>query len=152
MDGSQGNISHEFRCRRSKYCKHIFAPIFVRLIQSESFSAAKHVPTSGLMRSLYLKFEHVIVYIICITMSSQPICDMVSSFNSLAPERCGRSDCKTQFTSVLITSCETGLRQVPQNPIDNKSTLVQVMAWCHQAPSHYLSQCWNQIYVAIWHH
>ena len=25
---------------------------------------------------------------------------------------------------------------------DDKSTLVQVMAWCHQAPSHYLSQCW----------
>ena len=31
---------------------------------------------------------------------------------------------------------------MPQNPIDDKSTLVQVMAWCHQAPSHYLSQCW----------
>ena len=25
---------------------------------------------------------------------------------------------------------------------DGKSTLVQVMAWCHQATSHYLSQCW----------
>ena len=25
---------------------------------------------------------------------------------------------------------------------DEKSTLVQVMAWCRQAPSHYLSQCW----------
>ena len=25
---------------------------------------------------------------------------------------------------------------------DDKSTLVQVMAWCHQATSHYLSQCW----------
>ena len=25
---------------------------------------------------------------------------------------------------------------------DEKSTLVQVMAWCHQATSHYLSQCW----------
>ena len=25
---------------------------------------------------------------------------------------------------------------------DNKSTLVQVMAWCRQATSHYLSQCW----------
>ena len=25
---------------------------------------------------------------------------------------------------------------------DYKSTLVQVMAWCHQATSHYLSQCW----------
>ena len=23
-----------------------------------------------------------------------------------------------------------------------KSTLVQIMAWCHQAPSHYLNQCW----------
>ena len=25
---------------------------------------------------------------------------------------------------------------------DDKSTLVQVMAWCRQATSHYLSQCW----------
>ena len=24
----------------------------------------------------------------------------------------------------------------------DKSTLVQLMAWCHQATSHYLSQCW----------
>ena len=27
-------------------------------------------------------------------------------------------------------------------PIGDKLTLVQVMAWCHQATSHYLSQCW----------
>ena len=27
-------------------------------------------------------------------------------------------------------------------PLEN-STLVQVMAWCHQATSHYLSQCWH---------
>ena len=26
--------------------------------------------------------------------------------------------------------------------IDDKSTLVQVMAWCRQATSHYLTQCW----------
>ena len=25
---------------------------------------------------------------------------------------------------------------------DEKSTLVQVMVWCHEATSHYLSQCW----------
>ena len=25
---------------------------------------------------------------------------------------------------------------------EDKSTLLQVMAWCHQATSHYLSQCW----------
>ena len=29
-----------------------------------------------------------------------------------------------------------------KNLTDDKSTLVQVMAWCHQATSHYLSQYW----------
>ena len=28
--------------------------------------------------------------------------------------------------------------------IDDQSTLVQVMAWCRQATSHYLSQCWSR--------
>ena len=38
-----------------------------------------------------------------------------------------------------------------------KSTLVQVMVWCHQAPSHYLSKCWTRsmspygIARAQWH-
>ena len=35
-----------------------------------------------------------------------------------------------------------GLRWLLQDLTDDKSTLVQVMAWCRQAPSHYLSQCW----------
>ena len=29
-----------------------------------------------------------------------------------------------------------------QNLIDEKSTLVQVMAWCSQERNHYLSRCW----------
>ena len=29
--------------------------------------------------------------------------------------------------------------------IDDKSALIQVMAWCHQAPSHYLSPCWPSL-------
>ena len=33
----------------------------------------------------------------------------------------------------------------------NLSTLVQVMAWCHQAPSHYLNQCWLSINMDQWH-
>ena len=33
---------------------------------------------------------------------------------------------------------------MPQNTIDDKSALVQVIAWCRQAPSHYLSQCWHR--------
>ena len=39
---------------------------------------------------------------------------------------------------------------MPQNFANENSTLVQVMAWCLMAPSHYLSQCWP--YVGIWHH
>ena len=43
---------------------------------------------------------------------------------------------------ILSTFNEIGLRWMPKNPIGDKSTLVQVMAWCCQATSHYLSQCW----------
>ena len=39
-------------------------------------------------------------------------------------------------------SCGIGLRWEPQNPTDDKSTLIHVMAWCHQASSHYSKQCW----------
>ena len=31
------------------------------------------------------------------------------------------------------------------------STLVQVMAWCLTAPSHYLNQCWLNINGILWH-
>ena len=40
------------------------------------------------------------------------------------------------------TSCELALRWMSLDLTDDKSTLVQVMAWCRQATSHYLSQCW----------
>ena len=42
----------------------------------------------------------------------------------------------------MSTSCEIGLMWVPQNTLDDKSALGHVMAWCCQAPSHYLSQSW----------
>ena len=32
--------------------------------------------------------------------------------------------------------------KLPSDECHDKSTLVQVMAWCRQATSHYLSQCW----------
>ena len=31
---------------------------------------------------------------------------------------------------------------MPKDLTDDKSTLVQVMVWCHQATNHYLNQCW----------
>ena len=39
-------------------------------------------------------------------------------------------------------SCETALIWVSLDQTYDKSTLGQVMAWCRQVTSHYLSQCW----------
>ena len=47
--------------------------------------------------------------------------------------------------SGLGTWCEVYFMWMPQNLTNEKSTLVQVMAWCHQATSHYLSQCWPRV-------
>ena len=71
----------------------------------------------------------------------------LSLFNLLAP---GRPRChfKTAiFNLVLLiviftSSKDNALRWMPRDLNDDKSTLVQVMAWCRQAPSHYPSQCW----------
>ena len=50
----------------------------------------------------------------------------------------------------MSTAHEIALMCMLQKTPHDNSTLVQVMTWCHQAASHYLSLCW-QIYVAIWH-
>ena len=68
-------------------------------------------------------------------------------FNSLAP---GKFEWHfryliSQIISVIDgwgISCELAFRWMPLDLTDDKSTLVQVMAWCHQATSHYLSQWW----------
>ena len=39
-------------------------------------------------------------------------------------------------------SCKIALRWMPRVLTGDKSTLNQVMAWCRQATSHYMSQCW----------
>ena len=40
------------------------------------------------------------------------------------------------------SSNDNALRWMPQGLTDDKATLVQVISWCRQATSHYLSQCW----------
>ena len=72
---------------------------------------------------------------------------MSKFFNSLAP---GRSECDSKnviFNLVLLigifrSSHDNALWWMPQDLTDDKSTLIKVMAWCCQATSHYLSQCW----------
>ena len=49
--------------------------------------------------------------------------------------------CNFVKDNVLIW-IQISLNFVPKGGVDNKLSLVQVMAWCHQATSHYLSQCW----------
>ena len=68
-------------------------------------------------------------------------------FNSLSPERCGaKFECvilqHILRIDILSISCEITLKWIPQIFTDDKLTLIQVMAWCHQAPSHYLNQWW----------
>ena len=41
-------------------------------------------------------------------------------------------------------SSKNAFRWMSLAPTYYESTLVQVMAWCHQATSHYLSQCWHR--------
>ena len=68
-------------------------------------------------------------------------------FNSLAPGKfeCNFRDLIFQIISVIngwVISCELALRWMSLDLTDDKSTLVQVMAWCRQETIHYLSQCW----------
>ena len=46
----------------------------------------------------------------------------------------------------MSTSCGNALRLIWQKTFDDKSTLVEVMAECCQATSHYLSQC-NKLFT-----
>ena len=70
-----------------------------------------------------------------------------SKINSLAP---GKFEWKFGYlifhiisvTDIWGISCEFAFRWMSLDLTDDKSTLVQVMAWCHQATGHYLSQCW----------
>ena len=82
-------------------------------------------------------------------------CYGISTVNSLAP---GRFQLNFRLVIFKLTFVNGGwgisygiaLRWMPLDLTDDKSTLVQVMAWCRQATSHYLSQWWPQIYVAKW--
>ena len=47
--------------------------------------------------------------------------------------------------SLISNSRGIALRWMPQNPNNDRLTLVQVMAWCHQATSHYLNKCWSRL-------
>ena len=75
------------------------------------------------------------------------VLDWSDLFNSLAPGGFDHSLKLVNFKlistiNILSIFCEIAIRWMPQHLTDHESTLVQVMAWCRQATSHYLSQGW----------
>ena len=67
--------------------------------------------------------------------------------NSLAPGKFEWNFRHVIFKQISVIdgwgiSCEIALIWMSLDFTDDQSTLVQVMAWCRQATSHYLSQCW----------
>ena len=67
--------------------------------------------------------------------------------NSLAPGRFQFNFRYIIFKLTLVNgglgiSCEIALIWMSLDSTDDLSRLFQLMAWCHQATSHYLSQCW----------
>ena len=67
--------------------------------------------------------------------------------NSLSPGKFEWNFVYVIFKRILVIDgcgfcCEIALIWMSLDFTDNQSTLVQVMAWCCQETSHYLSQCW----------
>ena len=83
----------------------------------------------------------------CLSGDGVTLATPFSAVNSLAP---GRPRChfKTAICYLVLligffrSSNDNAPRWMSLDLTDDKSTLVQVMAWCRQATSHYLSQCW----------
>ena len=67
--------------------------------------------------------------------------------NSLGPGKFEWNFKYVIFKLILVIdgwriSCDIALIWMPLDFTDDQSALVQVMAWCCQATSHYLIQCW----------
>ena len=92
-------------------------------------------------------------------MASQ-ICISTGSSNGLVPSwssmskftgpwgrdfhfKCITFKCGVLSTFISISSVIAS-RWMPQDHTEDESRLVQVMAWCRQAPSHCLSQSWQR--------
>ena len=73
--------------------------------------------------------------------------DEYREFNTLSPGKFEWNFRHVIFKQILVIdgwciSCEIALLWISQDFTDGQARLVQVMDWCRQATSHYLSQCW----------
>ena len=96
-------------------------------------------------KTVHLLELYVCILIISDNTYTEP-CPTLS-YNSLAPGKIEWNFRYLIFQMISVIdgwgiSWELALRWMSLDLTDDKSTLVQVMAWCRQATSHYLSQCW----------
>ena len=70
--------------------------------------------------------------------NSLPHCPL-GDLNEILDKKCLKLILATDGSGIF---CEITLRWMLLHLTDDKSTLDQVMAWCRQATSYYLSQCW----------
>ena len=79
-------------------------------------------------------------------MTLQDGIKLVLPIDSLSPRICGCHFKCVNFkhnlgVDILSVQVKSIMEWGTEDLADGKSTLVQVMAWCHQATSHYLNQC-----------
>ena len=89
----------------------------------------------------------LIIHCTIIFNGTPPKNTSLSGLNSLWPGRFYWNFRWVLFKPIAVidgwdTCCQIALRRMSLDLTGDKSTLVQVMAWCHQATSHYLNQCW----------
>ena len=116
------------------------------LLWSSSFGSARSVHNGDPVISNMRPFvSPVITFIHSSQRGAVP--ESIATFNSLTPARCG-NNFKNAFSVLIyrIVACALAVKLLLRvnftEPKKNvKSTLVQVMAWCRQATSHYLEQC-----------
>ena len=65
----------------------------------------------------------------------------IMPIDDLATTECSMQYIISHGIDLVLFECEITPRWMLQKPTNEKSTLVQVMAWCRQAASHYLNQC-----------
>ena len=75
------------------------------------------------------------------------LCGLRVSVDSLASRKIEWNFRHVIFRQILVIdgwgiSCEITLMWMSLNFTNDQAKLVQVMAWCRQTTSHYLSQCW----------
>ena len=122
--------------RRTGYCcvaKYYYGNIIAPMSSTGSTNLSViHVIAVPHVLLLRYKWKHSYVLVIKCRITHCPLRDVAVILKVIFWNK----------ISSLAIGCATALRWMPQNVTNEKSLFVQIIAWCRQARSHYLNQCW----------